>query len=245
VNITGRQSTLDFYQTINQIGSLRQGALTLVGFDYGAGTRAELDPQARAALLHLFQNKQRVVAVSFVPEGGQIAQGLLEAARPSGTGFDYPYRYGTTHINFGFVPGGTAGMRQLVQDRLPGGDFGGAPLEGFALARDLKSLANADLLIVFTDDGEQLRRWVEQLGRDGKPMIAGVSAAAAPVAAPYYESGQLHGLLAGQRGAAEYEGYLGRPASASATLDAISYVVLVLVAAIGAVLVGRLFARAG
>ena len=49
---------------------------------------------------------------------------------------------------------------------------------------------------------------------------------------PYYESRQLKGLLAGTHGAAEYEGFLLQPASAAATLDGISYVVIVLVVVI-------------
>jgi hypothetical protein len=39
------------------------------------------------------------------------------------------------------------------------------------------------------------------------PLIAGVGAAVAPVAGPYYETVNC-GMLIGQRGAAEYEGYL-------------------------------------
>ncbi|MBI5877524.1 MAG: hypothetical protein HZB53_07735 [Chloroflexi bacterium] len=245
-NIIGRQPTLDFYQTINQISALRPGSLVLLGMDYGAGARGELDPQARATVLHLLQNKQRIAAVSFVADGGQLAQDALNSGSPVATSFTYPYAYGETHINAGFLSGGAAAMRGLAQNGLPAGgrDFRGRPLAGSPLAAGLKSGQAFDLLIVFTDDGAQLKLWVEQVLRDsGKPLLAGVSAAAEPVAAPYYDSGQLKGLLVGSRGAAEYEGYLGRPASAAASLDAISYVVIVLVVVIAGALAARLWSR--
>ncbi len=243
--ITGHQATLDFYQTINQVSALRPGSLVLLGIDYSAGARGELDPQARAAVLHLLQNKQRIVAASFVADGGQLAQDALNSGSPAATGFNYPYAYGVTHVNAGYLSGGAAAMRNLAQNGLPaaGADFGGRPLADLQLTAGFKSAKAVDLVIVFTDDGAQLKHWIEQVARAGTPLVAGVSAATEPVAAPYYDSGQLKGLLIGQRGAAEYEVYLGRPASASASLDAISYVVLVLVLMIAGTLFVRLLSR--
>lgn len=242
-SVTRHQSSVDFYQTVE---ALRPNQFVLVAFDYTGGARGELDPQARAALLHLFQNKQHIITVSFVSDGAQLAQDLLNGLNPANTAFAYPYNYGDTHINLGYQSNGDAALRSLVQNPMAifRGDYRGQPLTSWPMTKDLKSLNDFALLMVFSDDATQVRRWVEQVAQpSSKPLVAGVSAAAVPAVLPYYNSKQINGLLEGVRGAAEYEVSLSHPASASANLEAISYVaiVLVVVVLIGILLV--LFSR--
>ncbi|MCA1553438.1 MAG: zinc ribbon domain-containing protein, partial [Chloroflexi bacterium] len=158
-NLSVHQPALDFYQTIE---ALRPNQLIMVALDYTGGARAELDPQARAALLHLLQNKQRIVALSFVPEGGQLAQDLLNDLNPLSTSFAYPYSYGDTHVNLGFQSSGDAALRSLAQSalQLPPTDFTGKPTSSWAITKDLKSMGDVALVIVFGDDGAAVRRWV-------------------------------------------------------------------------------------
>ena len=237
--IAAYQPSRDFYQTINHINGLQPDALALVAIDYGAASRAELDPQAKAVLSHLFQNKQRIVTMSFVPEGGQLAQDLLVSRNPANSQFTYPYAYGETHINLGFQAGGEAALRKLSQIPLSGlpVDFRDQqPAANWPITKNWKTLDDAALIVIFSDDGAQVVRWIEQVGtrpdQSTRTLLAGVSKSSESFLMPYYESRQLKGLLAGTHGAAEYEGFLLQPASAAATLDGISYVVIVLVVVI-------------
>ncbi len=230
--ITVHQPALDYYQTIE---ALRPNQTILVAFDYAGGTRAELDPQTRATLLHLLQNKQHIIALSFVPEGGAIAQDVLNGLNPANTQFAYPYSYGDTHINLGYRSSGDAALRSLADSplQLAPSDFTGKPLSSWPLTKDWKSLSSIAVLIVFSDSAEQVSRWVAQVERPtGKLMLAGVSALAGPEVKPFYDSKQIGGLLEGVRGAAEYEVLVPNPSTATATQDAISYIVIALVAVI-------------
>ena len=237
--IAAYQPSRDFYQVVNHINGLQPDALALVAIDYGAQSRAELDPQARAVLSHLFQNKQRMIVLSLVPEGGQLAQDLLAGRNPSNSQFNFPYIYGQTHLNLGFQPGGEAALRQLAQGltlrQIP--DVRDqVPAANWPITQNWKSLDDVALIVIFSDDGAQVERWVQQVGmrpdQSTRTLLAGVNKASESYLMPYYQSKQLKGLLAGTHGAAEYEGFLLQPASAAATLDGISYVVIVLVAVI-------------
>ncbi len=224
----------DFYKTIDVLPA---NSLVLVALDYAGGARAELDPQASAALLHLL-NKQRVLALSFVPEGGQLAQELFNNPPPI---FKSNYRYGDNFLNLGYQAGNEAGLRSLTQNpsALFSSDYRDhKSISSFNIGKDWRSLKDVAMLMVFSDDGEQVKRWIEQVAQpSGKPLLVGASASAAPALAPYRSSGQVKAMLSGLRGAAEYELLLSNPSTAAASLDAITYVALVL---IGLIVLGNL-----
>jgi len=75
-------------------------------------------------------------------------------------------------------------------------------------------------IIVLTDNAETGRAWVEQvqptLGVGNTPMLAVVSAQAAPVMQPYYESSQIKGMVAGLAGGMTYEQLRQVPGTAHA-----------------------------
>ncbi len=54
-----------------------------------------------------------------------------------------------------------------------------------------------------------------------------------PQSEPYYQAGQIKGLMSGTRSAAEYEVRAGRPGRAAAGMDAQSLGHLVIILAIG------------
>ena len=67
------------------------------------------------------------------------------------------------------------------------------------------------------DDTEQLAK---RLGKrsSGKPMLMVISAQAEPMIRPYYDSGQLQGLVTGLAGGKAYEEIINRPGAAGAVL---------------------------
>jgi hypothetical protein len=67
-------------------------------------------------------------------------------------------------------------------------------------------LSQVGLIIVLAADRESLISWIEQVGSQSEvPIVAGVSQAMGPIAAPFLASGQLVGSLDGLPGAAAYE----------------------------------------
>jgi hypothetical protein len=208
--------------------------------------------QVRPILRHLFENQQHVVTVSSLPDGGKLAQDQLNARNPSNTPFAYPYRYGETHLNLGYISGGEAALRLLTQDQigLAGADYRDhRSLSDWPIINDWKSFANVELLIVFSDDAVNINQWIEQVstqpGAPHKPIVVGVSKAVESAIMPYYASKQINGLLAGVHGACEYENDLIEPnvAVACAALDAQSYASVVLLVIIGLSLPAMFFVR--
>jgi double zinc ribbon protein len=250
--IANYQPSRDFFQTVDLYNSRESKGIVLVAFDYTAGSRDELDLQARPVLRHLFENQQHVVTVSSLPDGGKLAQDQLNARNPSNTPFAYPYRYGETHLNLGYISGGEAALRLLTQDQigLAGVDYRDhRSLSDWPIINDWTSFANVELLIVFSDDAVNINQWIEQVstqpGAPHKPIVVGVSKAVEPAIMPYYSSKQINGLLAGVHGACEYENDLIEPnvAVACAALDAQSYASVVLLVIIGLSLPAMLFVR--
>jgi len=74
------------------------------------------------------------------------------------------------------------------------------------------TIKNYALVVVLTDSTETGRAWVEQV----QPLLGTVpltivaSAQAGPLLMPYYDSGQIKGLLSGFLGGAMYEQLSGR-----------------------------------
>jgi hypothetical protein len=85
--------------------------------------------------------------------------------------------------------------------------------------------------------------WVRQLGGYSPDILIGVVTVMGPQTEPYYQSGQIKGLLSGLRSAAEYEVRAGRPGRAAAGMDAqsLGHVVIIVAMALGnlAYFVGR------
>jgi hypothetical protein len=68
------------------------------------------------------------------------------------------------------------------------------------------ALADVGLIVVLSGERSSLVNWVEQVGANTDvPVVVGVTQALAPVAVPYYASGQLAGYLAGLPAAMAYQ----------------------------------------
>ncbi|RMF38315.1 MAG: hypothetical protein D6759_01095, partial [Chloroflexi bacterium] len=216
------------FPTANPTGNDAQGIYTaiedqvaagdtvLVVFDYGLGRAGEMDPIARVLLRHLAQRQARILTLSLRPEGALLAQLAL-----SGLNREVGYLPDQDYVNLGYLPGEAVAIRRLSRQ---GGGFYGRDLRGRKLntlpvIQSAPAIEEVSLVVILEADPEALRWWVEQAAIPlGRPLVAGVSAAIAPLARPYRESEQLRGLVSGLAGAADYERLLGEGPSAPATL---------------------------
>jgi len=204
-----------FYRVLDGQGAtpLPENALVLIAFDYNPATSAELALQARAIVEHLRRRDARIMALSLYPEGAALAWDVLDELEGQG------YVYGTDYIHLGYLPNQVAAVRYFL-DAGPTGegqsDFkSGQPVTQYPITQGITDLSFVDLMIELTGNEGTLRTWVEQVAaRTTLPLVAGVSAAIAPYAQPYLDSGQLQALLVGLPGAAEYEAQSGRAGKA-------------------------------
>lgn len=209
-------------------------SVVLLAFDYGPMYAGELDALALALMRQLSSRSVRTVALSTKPEGVGSAERIYAALASEAPA----YRYGEQYAILGYLPGQEVGLRALnksmetvfkvdhVQQR---------PLGEMAVTRGLSTLRDAPQIVILADDGQSVRRWIEQVGGRGDvTLYALVTASVEPLLIPYQRSAQLRSLVGGATGAAEYEAASGIRPDALRGVDgyALLFVLLVLVAVV-------------
>ncbi|MBP6471731.1 MAG: zinc ribbon domain-containing protein [Chloroflexi bacterium] len=161
------------------------GKPVLIAFEYTPAMSGELDVAARLLLSQLQDNGSQIITVSQSAGGTAVAETLTQSLE-------------NPPIHIGMLVGEAIGLRQL------GNCLGSqrttcVTLQGRSLnANTQAALQDLGLIIVLTGERDSLVNWLEQIDPNTDiPIIAGVTQSLGPVAAPYYASGQLQGMLDG------------------------------------------------
>jgi len=193
--------------------ALPTGSVVIESFDFGPATITENRPQAKAHIAHAKHLGLKMVVVAFWPSGAPIADEVLKEVY----GADFPSisGYGTNIVYIGYVPGNEVGMQTFGDNIMAakGIDHYGTQLGNFPLMQQVRSAADIDLWAEWTSGtpGEQqVIQFVQ--GRHGGssavPIVAGGTAVSVPGMMPFYQTGQISGILNGLAGAGEYESLL-------------------------------------
>ncbi|HSM55354.1 MAG TPA: zinc ribbon domain-containing protein [Candidatus Sulfomarinibacteraceae bacterium] len=155
------------------------GEPVIVAFEYTPALAGALEEDARSVLDMLANNGSAAILVSQTAAGATLAR---QAAS------DTP---DLQSVDVGYIPGGAAGLRSMAQC-LAGGQLCDS-LFGRPLSQDDgAALGDAALIILLSGERSQLIDWVEQVQTTSNiSMLAFVTEAIAPVAAPYDSSHQL------------------------------------------------------
>jgi hypothetical protein len=184
-------------QAVETAVSTAAGQPVLVAVEYTPAMAGELSPQAELLLAQLAANGSPVLITSQYAAGTAVARNLTSES----------------DVQFiGYLPGEGIGLRQLG-DCLAGRNACDQ-LNGRVLDAELQaSLSQTSLVIVLTNDRDNLVNWIEQVGAvaTNVPLIAGVTQALTPLANSYTTTGQLSGLLGGTPDAAAYEQLVNVP----------------------------------
>lgn len=186
-----------------QLFKLPVGSPVLLVFDYEPAYSGELEAAGSPMVGNLLFSGARLAILSTLPTGPVLADNFIATTQKI---LDLQGALQVT--NLGYLSGGASGIRAFSNNPilvLPEAMDGSLPWQ--ETLQDVKSLADFGALIVLTDDPEVGRTWIEQavplLGQ--KPMLMIISAQAEPMLRPYYESGQLKGLVTGLAGGKAYE----------------------------------------
>ncbi len=221
----------DFYDTLQTAPS---GSTVLMSFDYDPSMTGEMDLAANAIARDLVKRQVRIIAVSTLETGPQIAQNVLDKAASGNS-----YRYGTDYLNLGYLPGHEAGLAQLATTGLPvnSRDLAqGRPLDQFTAFAGIRRLQDVQLVVELAGTEDALKMWMEQVQpRVGVRIVAAVSAGVEPKARVYLGAHQLAAITSGMVGAARFEILSNRPGLAVASINAQSaaMVVLILIVVLG------------
>jgi hypothetical protein len=174
----------------------------LISMDFDPSTAPELAPMTTAFVQHCFRRNIPVVAMTLHPQGPGLAQGIMAAVAA-----DMGKVYGEDWVFLGFKAGSSIVIRTIgeeIRQAFPQ-DYYNNPLDSNPLMMNVSNYKDFSLVISFS--GSQIpMSWIafahEQYGAN---VAAGLTAVMAADFYPYLQTGQLVGLIAGLKGAAEYE----------------------------------------
>lgn len=204
-----------FYDAIE---SLPEGSTVLLAGDYDPGTIAENYPAHLAAARHLFRRNIKIIAIALYPGGPPLSEQVLQIAAA-----EQGKEPGVDYVNLGYKSGNEVVMSRMglsIPDTFPV-DINGVPVNTIPVMKGIENFSNLALLVNISAGYPGTKEWVQQVvSRYHIPMVAAVTAVSAPEYYPYLQTGQLHGLLGGMAGAAEYEALVQEHGLAMRGMDA-------------------------
>lgn len=200
----------------NIIDGLPNNIPVLVAFDYDPALSGELEAVAAPVMDHLLSKGTPLAIVSTSPTGPVLAEHFLKDTSLVNV---HQYQSGQQYVNLGYLAGGPAGILYLA-DSLTSAmpvDVDGKSAWNTGPLQGVQSLSDFAAVIILTDNADTGRNWIEQAGPQlgDKPMLMIISAQAEPMIRPYFDSGQLKGLVSGLSDAKIYEQNYNRPGLAN------------------------------
>jgi len=219
---TGVPNELSYAVAVAQ--AIPENAPVLVAVDYEASLAGEMEAAAAPLFDNLLLLKHpRLTFVASNESGAILAERFI-----TGPLSVHNYQSGATYLNLGYLSGGQMGIRAFAQS-----PASAAPLDINSQAawampplQGVTSLDQFAAIILIVDDADAARTWVEQTegARGAIPIIVVSSAQSAPMIQPYFNSGQVAGIVSGLYGGAIFETQYnnGRPGAARSYWDAYS-----------------------
>jgi hypothetical protein len=229
VKIKVSREVMDVYRVIDAIPP--HGRPLLLSFDYDPASAAELSPMAEAVLRHCFSKDIRVLAISlqYTGQGAGIATELLPRIAS-----EFGKQRNVDWAFLGFQPNPAVAMLQMGESfaRTFPRDYYGTPIEEIPLMDGIQNYEQipAALTLAASAVGEY---WAVFAGsRYRLVVLTGITAVYTADMQPFYQSGQVSGILGGLKGAAEYERQVGRTGDGTAGMRSqklVHYLILLFV----------------
>jgi len=204
IPVTVSETTVKLYDFIQ---ALPPNSLVVESFDYAPSVVPELHPQAIVVTQQLFLRHLKVLFVALDPNGPSLADAALDTVNKGNA------TYGVDYANLGLIPNTATliGMTSNFSQFLPL-DTHVNPTASLPIIKQFPAAKQASLVISYDDDSSALYRYIQYWqGRYKIPVAVGATAVLAPGYLPFYNSGQLVGVLVSIRAAAEYESLLSSP----------------------------------
>jgi hypothetical protein len=225
-----------------RLESLPPGSALLFSLEYSPSSAPELEPMAMALTRHALARELRVCFVSLWPEGNaqihRVVQRVVAEEFPAAEA-------GRDFAVLGYKAGGPMvvnALRNRLTDMYPT-DADGRSLAELPALAGVRRLADFELVVSFSGGTPGLKEWILYGGDpEGVPVAGGSTGVGSPEFLAYFPR-QLIGLLAGLKGAAQYEAALAeghpelgtfpRPATLGMGPQAVAHAVIILFMVLG------------
>jgi hypothetical protein len=215
----------DLYRTIENMNP-SDNKIVILSCDWSPELSAETQPQARAVMRHLFRKKIKFAITSQLVDGGQLSDALVDqVAREFGAVRNVDYTV------WGFRPNFYDFILAMMKD-IPttvAHNKEGMRIAQIPMMRGINDYHDVAAVIDFTGYSNFADWTSVSYGRYHVPNALGCTGIIAPDAFPYYDSGQYFGLLAGLKGAAEYESLLNQAGEGTKGMQSQSVVHLLII----------------
>lgn len=232
IDFTVSHPVQGFYNRIEQVPD---GSKILMSCDYDPGSQPELNPMTVAALEQMFRKNLKVIITCLWAPGPPVVEKVL---RPIAA--KYGKERGIDYVNLGFKEGREVVMVSMgasIPNTFPA-DYYGTPVSQIPIMQGVTNFKDVAMIVNISAGYPGTKEWVQQVqARYDIDLVSGCTAVSAPEFYPYYQTGQLKGLLGGMKGAAEYEKLVGVKGLGTRGMDAQSVSHLVVFAFI---LIGNL-----
>jgi hypothetical protein len=175
----------------------------IISCDFDPQSLPELYPMLLAIMRQCFSKNIPVILMALWPQG----TGMVEMALDELSG-EFTKEYGVDYVFLGYKFGVAAvllGMGENIKGVFPV-DYYGSPLDSLPLMRPVRNYNDISLIVTLSTGDPGWRQWLLfAQSRYGARLGVGVTAVSAADVYPYVETGQVTGLLAGMKGASEYE----------------------------------------
>ncbi len=225
INQMPTSAPLETSAALNYIqNSLPTDAPVLLIFDYEAALAGEIEAAAAPFIDHMIILKApRLSLISSTPTGTGLAERFMAIEQVS-----HNYERNQQFINLGYLPGGAAGILAFSESPVstkPLTTTGEKAWETPVL-QGVVNLSDFSAIILLTNDIETARTWIEQTenARGEARLLVISSAQSGPMIRPYYQSGQVDGMLTGLNSSAPIERVnSGRPGMVRRYWDAYGF----------------------
>lgn len=220
------------------VEALEEGDRVLLSLDLDPASTPELEPFYKAVVLQLKRKGVKLVLLTtwysapplierWIRE--TLDQAIIQPGDDSGYKGkpDRPYKAGEDYVWLGFREGREATINGLATDLR--GTFDnvaadGTPMDKIELLDGIRTLSDFDLVVMVSAGFPGIKEYVQQAqGRGGVKMMGACTAVSTTDYTPYYNAGQLLGLVGGMAKAAEYESLVGKIGTATRGTDILNF----------------------
>ena len=218
--IVPSDATIAAYDAIE---ALPAGSIVWLGMEFSSGGTTELMPAAKSIVRQGFRKGLRFVAAGMWEMAGDMADQAFSIVAD-----EFPdKKYGVDWVNLGWRSGGDVLLQKYltsVTDAAQGRDHYQAPLDTLPLMQEFTSLKQAVMCVIFCTGTPGETAYIAHVtGPNSIPLIESCISVSVPGIMPYVQAGQVKALIAGMKGAAEYEVLVEKPGPAVAGMDAQSF----------------------
>jgi hypothetical protein len=230
----------------NAVEALPKGARVFVSMDFDPASTPEIEPFYRAVMLQLKRKEARLAIATTWYQAPPLVERLIRetvdtAIAPEGTaGYsglpDRAYKANVDYAYLGFRDGKGATIAAMGSDLrkvFDGKTNDGTPLDQIAMMNGIKRLEDFDLIVLVSAGFPGAKEYVQFVGTRYKlRMIAACTAVSTTDLSPYFQTGQLVGLVGGMAGSAGYEYLVGKKGSGTSGADVLNVGNVVVILAI-------------